>query len=575
MDNEKKLNELETEETSATPEIEPAVEAEEPEAEEKVTSEVKEEGKAPKSRREKIRSDFRLKYGVYSTAITAIFIAVVILLNVVLTVVNDRYPITLDFTADKIHTINKENEEFIRGIDYKVNLKILAGEEYYTNPEFAYNMHQVYDESGSNKYFLQTADLLKQYSKYNKNIKLEFVDIYDQEALSGAVEEFMADGISSYLAGDILVECYTEGEDKEPRRGLIPFKDCYVLQSDDETGYAEMLGYAATYTIIGNNIEQAVANGIFKTAKLTNIEAAFITVNSNSDYVEGFKDTCDQNAISIQTIDSVIGTDFSNHEVIIICAPAEDYSQKEIEVLEDWLHNDGKKGKTLMFFGSAMCPDLPNLYGFLQEWGIAVDNSHIYYSKDDSEFFNDRTNIYLQTTVSDYTEAVDNNNFNYIADSMLALSAIYENEPNGNRKVQTILETKDVSTYRKPIGENDWSPVGAGTNEPVIMVSKDEVDDAASHVVVCASSDFLTTYQAISISQNGNFRLLVDVLNTTSRDDSDRYIMESKVISDNSGAFTVATTEAQKKFMGILFIGIIPLSFVAAAIFIYHRRKNY
>lgn len=561
MDNEKNLNELELENTENTEET--ALPQEEP---------VKEDNN---TKRDRLKSAFRVKYGAYATAVTAIFIAVVVLLNVVLTVINERYPITMDLTADKKHTVNAQNVEFLKSIDYKVTLKILATEEYYTNAEFIYQTHQVYDSEGSNKYFQQVVDLLKQYKKYNKNIKLEFVDVYNQEELSTAVEGYMSDGVSTYDIGDIIIECYTDGADKAPRYGLIPFKECYVLQSDDETGYAEMFGYAANYTITGNNIEHAVANGIFKAAKLTSIEAAFVTLNSNSSYVEEFKKTCDQNAISIQTVDSVIGTDFSNHEVIIIAAPAEDYSQKEVDVLNEWLDNDGKKGKTLMFFGSAACPDLPNLYGLFQEWGIEVDNTHVYYSKDDSMYFNDRTNIYLQTTSTEYTTSVDNNKFNYIADNMLAISSIYEEETDGTRTVKSILETEDMSTFKKPLHDNTWKPVGAGNNESAIMVSKDEVDGAASHVVVCASSDFLTTYQAISISQNGNYRLLVDLLNTTSRDDSEKYIMESRVINENTGMFTVATTEAKKKLMGIIFIGLIPFACVATAIFVYIKRKNY
>ena len=42
----------------------------------------------------------KIKYGGLATAITAIFIAAVVLLNVVVSTVMDRYPLKLDLTSD-------------------------------------------------------------------------------------------------------------------------------------------------------------------------------------------------------------------------------------------------------------------------------------------------------------------------------------------------------------------------------------------------------------------------------------------------------------------------------------------
>ncbi len=573
MDNEKMINETPEEiteevvtETETTPE-----EVVTPEATEVVETSDTEEIKQDNS--QKIKSAYRLKYGSYATAITAIFIAVVILVNVVVSVLSERYPLTLDLTADKMYTVNEENIEFIKDVDYKVNLRVIFSEEDYVNVNNIYNTNSVYDSTGGS-YYKQTVDLLKQYNKYNKNITTEFVDATDQQAISEILEEFSDIDTSAMNYGDILVECYVDGEDAEPRRGLIPFKNCYQLESEDETGYYEAMGYA-NYTVTGNNIEQAVANGIFKTANLTAISAAVITVNSNSSYVENFKKVCDENAINLETCDKIVDTDFSKYDVMMICAPGGDYSDAEIKAIEKWLDNDGKKGKTLMFFASALSPNLPNLYAFLEEWGIAVEKDYTYYSNDSRYYSTDRTNIYLESLYSDYTEGVDNSNYGYIANNMVGLSAVYETETNGNRTVETILQTSDMSTYKKPVEDSSWKASGAGTNFPAMMVSKDAADEGNSYVIACASIDFLTNYYTTTKSDNGNFMLAVSVLNTTSRDNEDKFVMETKVLSDTSGVFTVSTTDAHNVVIAVVFIGLIPLLLIAISVYIFIKRKNY
>ncbi len=571
MDNEKKLNDTDLQ-ISEESTVEEALADTEVQASEEAALRPAEEPTAGVIKEKKLRSAFRLKYGTYATAITAIFIALIVLINAVVSVVCERYPLTVDFTTDKMYTVNEENIEFIKGVDYKVKLSVLFSEENYTNASVIYNTTQIYDATGGN-YLKQTADLLKQYNKYNKNITVEFLDATNQQVVSQVLEAFEDVDTSSLNYGDILVECYVDGEVKAPRRGIISLSDCYELESEDDTGYYEAMGYAVTQTVKGNNIEQAVANGIFKTANLTSISAAVITANSNSIYVEDFKKVCADNAITLETCGTITNTDFSKYDVMIICAPIDDYTTLEIKAISQWLENDGKKGKTLLFFASATSPDLPNLYAFLEDWGIAVEKGYTYYSKDSRYYSTDRTNIYLESMLTDYTSSVDNSSYGYIANYMVPISAVYEAKD--TRSVEAILQTSDMSTYKKPIDDSSWEASGAGNNFPAMMISKDEYEGSKSNVIVCSSADFLTNSFTTTKSDNGNYALLINVLNNTSRNDEDKFVMETKVLADTSGMFTTSTTNAQNIIIAIIFVGLIPLGLIATAIFVYIRRKNY
>ena len=536
------------------------------------TSEVVEIEKAEMPKSEKLKNAYRLKYGSYATAITAVFIAVVVLLNVFFSVINDKNPLTIDMTAENAYTVNPENIEFIKNIDYKVNLRVIFTEELYLDGSYASYYRSITDNSGG-KYYEQTIKLLKQYKKYNDNISLEFIDPYGSE-ITSIVSEYTAADISVNY-GDILVECYPDGEDKEPKRGCISFNDCYELETD-ENDLSQYYGSEyQSYTLAGNNIEQAVANGIFKTVNLTELDVALITANSAETYVQNFKNTAKENAINFKSFPVIKGSDFSDYEVMMICSPGKDYTEAEIEVFEKWLNNDGKRGKTLMFFASPASPNLPNLYAFLEEWGIAVEEGYKYYSKDSNYYSTDRTNIYLETTFSEYTAVSDSLSYDYIANQMVPLSPVFESESYGTRKVETILQTADNDVFRKPDDTSNWNEEGDGEAGAAMMLSKDEDDGDASYVVAVASVDFLTNAHTVTKSDNGNFRLLVDVLNHTSRNEQDKYVMETKVLNDSSGAFTASTTEFQTLVVAVVFIVLIPLSLIALAVYVFIKRKNY
>lgn len=557
--NEKNLNELET-----------VTELDEQEVAEVVEETVMPQA-TPKATKERMRSQYRLKYGSFATAITAIFVAAVILLNVVVGVLNERYPMTLDMTAENAYSVNPENAEFLRELDYEVELTVLFTEEMYAGGQYIPMYHAITDNSGG-KYYKQTVELLKQYHKYNKNISVEFVDPYGEDVSTLISEYTETDLTMNY--GDILIKCYPDGRDKPAKLGVIALQDCYDLQSDTNSASYYNTGYES-YILAGNNIEQAVANGIFKTVNLTNVSAAVITANSSEQYTSLFAETAKQNAITLENCPVVDGYDFSKYDVMIICSPGKDYTASEIKTIKNWLDNDGKQGKTLIFFGSTASPDLPNLYALLEEWGIGFQRGYKYYSKNENYYSTDRTNLYLETLGTDYTTAVDQNSYSYISNNMMPLTTVYTDEANGTRSVEAFLATMDNSTYKKPDGDSNFAAEGAGAQQPVGLVSKNEKDGTASFVTVFSSVDFITNSHITQKSENGNLRLLVNVINATTRNDQDQYVMETKVLSDSTGTFTGTTTQAQTVLIAIVFIGLIPLAFVALAILVHIRRKNY
>ena len=77
------------------------------EAENKASSQNKKEKKLKDKKERKFNSK-KFKHGAMATAFTCVFIAVVVLVNVVATILFDRFPITIDLTENKIYSVSED-----------------------------------------------------------------------------------------------------------------------------------------------------------------------------------------------------------------------------------------------------------------------------------------------------------------------------------------------------------------------------------------------------------------------------------------------------------------------------------
>ena len=76
----------------------------------------------------------KLKRGAYATVITCVFVAVVIVFNIVATVLAERFPLSLDLTASGDFTISEENADYVKGIsreDLEIEIVVCADEKAY------------------------------------------------------------------------------------------------------------------------------------------------------------------------------------------------------------------------------------------------------------------------------------------------------------------------------------------------------------------------------------------------------------------------------------------------------------
>ena len=107
----------------------------------------------PKKSKDKKHTNVRqLKHGMMSTVLTIVFVAAVVLVNVIATVLFERYPLTLDLTKEKKFSISDESIEYVEKIDTEVMITIFSTEEDFTS---------------LSDYTRQAVEVMKKYKQYN------------------------------------------------------------------------------------------------------------------------------------------------------------------------------------------------------------------------------------------------------------------------------------------------------------------------------------------------------------------------------------------------------------------------
>ncbi|MGN1417089.1 MAG: hypothetical protein ACI4XF_09605, partial [Oscillospiraceae bacterium] len=122
QDSEELINAAPAEDISAedtqetAPEAAPA-EENAPEADKKKKEKYVDPAKAAEKAEKKKYSRRKLKYGGAATAVTLIVIAVVVLVNVVLSVLSDRMNMSIDITPDGTFEISQETIDYLATVD--------------------------------------------------------------------------------------------------------------------------------------------------------------------------------------------------------------------------------------------------------------------------------------------------------------------------------------------------------------------------------------------------------------------------------------------------------------------------
>ena len=427
---------------------------------------------------------------------------------------------------------------------------------------YAQQYYSVSDDAATS-YYDQTVTLVNKYADYNKNITVNFVDTQSTK-FTEISSKYSSEKL---MYGDIIISTEKDGAEKHK---IISYDDIYYLYED--TTYAS---YGMSfYTVSGNNIETALTSAISYVTSDKIKRAAIITGHSATDYTATYQTLLKDNNYETEIIsDSLVTEISSEYDLVVIPCPSTDFIGTELDAVSEFLDNDGKLGKGLIFVADVTAPYLTNLYDFLEQWGIVVEDGILFETNSSNHMADDPTTLGSYTTEAD---DILSGMSVCITGYNAPMYAGFESE--GGITVTSFMETPD-SVVAAPKGvDASWTEADnyeTDTYSTVIQAAKSDYDEdnnpITSYVTAFSSTHFLESEYS-EYSSVSNKDVLFAVSERGAGADKTDISFVSKYIDEES--FADQVTEASSNTMRIIFMIILPIICIAAGIYIYIKRRN-
>ena len=526
------------------------------------------------------------------TVIAAIIIA--ILLNVIVTTINDRFPFSVDLTANSDYTINLdgEYEQYVKNVSSDIKVTVCAPEDDFEGSTYVNAMVQNCGLNVSSddvttmysKYARQTLLFVKSFPAINNKISVEFRDPNSVTDFSEIKNKYSGDNLAY---GDIIVSCThkTEsGEDNERYR-IIKMTDIFSTEVNQSL-YSQLAMYGSTYynNLTGSNLATEMTSAIYTVTSESSVEIAVLgshgaqTANGENSELAGLKSLLSKNNYTFTDIANPLTDEIpEDAPFVLIYQPTEDYTADEITKLSNFLINGGSYGKNLIYVASAAQPELPNLEQFLSGWGIGVLPLVGY---DETNYYSSPSYLVSQPADSDYTSNYDAASTVIYPDVYRLARRTFETE---SRRYTTQIVTSYDTTVGRPVdADQNWKAAEATESGPFDLILMGSAYDSKgdgektdeSHVVYFGGTYFLNQ-QILSADSIYNSTLTLNIFNGISgaNETTETVNISPKVISANSFSSQLINNSAPT-VMYIVFVGIIPVGLIAAGIIIWNRRRK-
>ena len=325
----------------------------------------------------------KLKRRTVSVIFTVIFLALLVVVNVIFSVLTERYPsMNIDITPEKLNTLSEDAVTVAQNAVKDTTIYIIGNEDNIRGDKL-FASYQI-------KYS-QVANLADRLAEANPDkISVKFID---PDKNPSFISEYADDNL---ISGKVLIHT-------EDRYRVLSIADLFDAQQDPNTG-------AVTYY---TKVDSALANAIY----LVNLEnvpvIAYATGHGemfSGNTRANFDALMTDNCYELKSFDMFNEDIPEDASVVVIGTPATDYTDVEIEKLNNFLKEEGRENSRSVF-ATTYCSqtELPNLTAFLEDWGLAVETGMVVVETDSSRRLStDNSFIFVDTETDVLTGSYSN-----------------------------------------------------------------------------------------------------------------------------------------------------------------------
>ena len=461
-----------------------------------------------------------LKGGSYSFALTAIVLAILIAVNVFVSVL-PKSMTTFDISSSKLYSVTSNTKVVVNALEKDVTIYWVV-------------------QSGAEDSIIE--NLLSKYESLSDHIE---VVKKNPDAFPTFTKQYTSASVPN---NSLIIEC---GEK-------------YRYISYDEIYESEFDYYSYTYVASGFDGEGAITSAIDYVVSDEFPKIYLLEGHGELELPSTFADQLDKENVETEQL-SLLTADAipEDADVIMIYSPASDISVNEKDILSDYI-NDG--GKLLVMAGPVKDGILENLYSILADYDIQVYDGIVV--EEDRNYYAFQTPYILLPDIasSEVTDSLIQ--ANYYAIMPISMGMITGSTDEGT---VTELLTTSYYSFNKADGYNftSYEFEENDTYGPFALALSVEDNDGGK-IIWFSSSEFLADmYNSYSSGANGDL-----VMNATASliGENEAMAIRSKSLYYNYLTISDSTASLLK----VLMVGVFPLVYLTTGIcnILSRRRKQ-
>lgn len=493
----------------------------------------------------------KFRHGSISTAFSIGFIIVVVLVNILVGILGDKFPsMNLDLTQNGSNTLSADSLKVVDRVKVPATIYILATKEQVQND----SLYSSYGISSSS----QVGSLAAKIAERNSNIKVQYIDL-DKNPTFAA--EYKSDNLT---AGDVLVKT-------DKRYRVLTYTDLFNIQYSQD--------YSSQQA--SSNVEGAYASALNAVVADKLPIAAFDTGHSEKMDMTAYKSLLTNNSFETKDFNLLTDQIPDGAQMIVLGYPTTDYTDAEIKKLSDFLGSKTMAGdRSLMVTFYPSQAKMPKLSNFLSEWGIEVPQSVVAES-DQSKFISGNPTYLLsdiQTTLdltgkSEQSGQSSTNYGYFITPDSCPINLLYASK--GARTTYSLAKSSAGSYLVSSSTKSSATPAKASYNtaalsQETISAGSDKYYKAN---VIAVGSSLVFSDGIINSTTFGNGKYMADLSKYATGTSSSDTAISIPTKALNATDITLSTGMSTLLGLGV-FTLLFPMIIAIIGIVVHHKRRH-
>jgi ABC-2 type transport system permease protein len=501
----------------------------------------KKEKKSGNNRFKQYVSSTRFRRGSISTAFTVGFLAIVILINVIVGILGERYPsMNLDLTKKGMNTLSEQTVKIVDSVKSPVKIYILATESQTKNDQILSSYGIQYSQVGS---------LAAKIAERNSNIKVEYIDLAKNPTFA---TKYKSENIQE---GDVVIE-------SEKRNRVLSYTELFDVQ------YSQ----SGMSTDVYSKVDSAFASGLSTVTAESLPVVAFDTGHSEKMDDTLYKSLLNSNNFETKDFNLLTDAIPDKTQLIVLGCPSTDYTDSEIKKLSDFLGNTELAGdRTLMVTFHPSVQEMPKLSSFLKEWGIEVVPQAIVVESDQSKYFTNDPS-YILSNLQSEVNLGSNKDYGYFTTPQSnPINLVFDTQ--GNKRTYVLAKSNDTCYVQTNETKQGETPDKKASNTAVLSQAHVQSGDKSYNANVVALGAMTFSSDILSASTFGNSSYLVDLSRYATGTSNANTEVVMNPVQTNVADITLSKGMGTLLGFGV-FTVLVPLLIAIAGICVFNKRRN-